>query len=78
MTEKQKPKATWGQSQAGYLSSLRGQQVTVVFTDGKAIRGKLTGVGTFEIFVTQDSGLELMIHKGAVKYLHPSSAGNSE
>lgn len=74
MSEKrEKPKAVWGQSQAAYLANLKGQQVTIVFPDGKAIKGALTGVGTFEIFVTQSSGLELMIHKGAIKYLHPTA-----
>jgi hypothetical protein len=42
MAEKEKPKATWGQSQAAYLSSLKNKQVTVVFTDKKQ-----TGDGCF-------------------------------
>jgi sRNA-binding regulator protein Hfq len=78
MAEKTKPRATWGQSQAGYLANLQGKQVTVVFTDGKAVRGTLTGVGTFEIFVTQDSGLELLVFKGACKYIHPTTTNSDK
>jgi len=72
MAEKEKPKPTWGQSQAAYLSSLKNKQVTVVFTDGKTIKGKLVGVSTFEIFVKQND-LEILVSKGSIKYLHPSS-----
>lgn len=75
MSEKeQKPKAPgiWGQSQAQYLSALRGKPVTIVFVDGKGMKGALTGVGVYELFIKQNSGLEVMIQKGSVKYLHPS------
>ncbi len=68
----EKPKRNWGQSQAAYLASLEGKQVTVVFADGKAMKGKLTGVDTYELYIEQSNGLEVMINKGAIKYLHPS------
>ena len=71
--EKKKPKRNWGQSQAAYLAALQGRQVTVVFVDGKALKGELAGVDTYELFVKQANGLEIMISKGAIKYLHPSS-----
>ena len=70
----EKPKRNWGQSQAGYLAALEGKQVTVVFADGKALKGELTGVDTCEIFIKQPNGLEVMISKGAIKYLHPAKA----
>jgi sRNA-binding regulator protein Hfq len=68
--EKQKPKRNWGQSQASYLAALEGKQVTVVMADGKAMKGELTGVDTYEVFLRQSNGLEVMINKGAIKYLH--------
>ena len=46
----------------------------VVFADGKAIKGELTGVDTYELFVKQVNGLEVMINKGAVKYVHAATA----
>jgi len=73
--EKKKPKNNWGQNQAAYLAALQGRQVTVVFLDGKALKGELTGVDTYELFVRQANGLEIMISKGAIKYLHPSEEG---
>jgi len=69
----EKPKRNWGQNQAGYLASLEGKQVTVVFADGKALKGELTGVDTYEIFIKQANGLEVMVSKGAIKYLHPAA-----
>jgi sRNA-binding regulator protein Hfq len=71
--EKKKPKRNWGQSQAGYLAALEGKQVTVVFADGKALKGELTGVDTYEVFIKQANGLEVMVSKGAIKYLHPAT-----
>ena len=44
----------------------------MVFADGKAMKGKLTGVDTYELYIEQSNGLEVMINKGAIKYLHPS------
>ena len=70
----EKPKRNWGQSQARYLAALGGKQVTVVFTDGKALKGELTGVDTYEIFIKQANGLEVMVSKGDIKYLHPATA----
>jgi sRNA-binding regulator protein Hfq len=45
----------------------------VVFADGKALKGELTGVDTYELFIKQSNGLEVMISKGAIKYLHPAA-----
>jgi sRNA-binding regulator protein Hfq len=76
--DEKKPKRNWGQSQAEYLAALEGKQVTVVFMDGKAMKGELTGVDTYELYIRQSNGLEVMINKGAVKYLHPSAAESKE
>lgn len=70
----EKPKRNWGQSQAKYLAALEDRQVTVVFADGKALKGELTGVDTYELFIRQANGLEVMVSKGAIKYLHPTKA----
>ena len=70
----EKPKRNWGQGQARYLAALEGKQVAVVFADGKALKGELVGVDTYEIFIKQANGLEVMVSKGAIKYLHPAAA----
>ena len=46
----------------------------MVFADGKALKGELVGVDTYELFIKQANGLEVMISKGAIKYLHPVAA----
>jgi len=46
--------------------------VKVAFIDGKTLKGRLTGVDTFEIFV-QVGKVEVLIKKGAIKYMHPIS-----
>jgi len=71
----EKPKVNWGQGQAAYLAGLRDKQVTVVFQDGKALKGALTGVDTYDFFIRQKTGLEVMVSKGAIKYLHPADDG---
>jgi sRNA-binding regulator protein Hfq len=71
--QKKKTKRNWGQNQAQYLAGLESKQITVVFADGKALKGELTGVDTYELFIKQSNGLEVMISKGAIKYLHPAA-----
>ena len=74
-SDEKKTRPNWGQSQAEYLTALKGQQVVVAFADGKAMKGRLTGVDTFYLFIRQSSGLEVMIGKGPIKYLHPALNG---
>ena len=38
-----------------------------------ALKGELVGVDTYEVFIKQANDLEVMISKGAIKYLHPAS-----
>ena len=54
----------WGQHQAAYLAALETQAVKVAFSDGKVLRGTLTGVDTCEIFVKPARGPEVLISKG--------------
>jgi sRNA-binding regulator protein Hfq len=53
--------------------TMKSKQITVAFLDGKALKGELTGVDTYELFVKQSNGLEIMSRKGAIKYLHPAA-----
>ncbi len=71
MTDKTpKPKRNWGQNQVRYLAALEDKPVKVAFLDGKMLKGILTGVDTYEIFV-RVNGQEIMIAKGSIKYIHP-------
>ncbi|MBN1580205.1 MAG: RNA chaperone Hfq [Anaerolineae bacterium] len=67
----EQPKRNWGTSQATYLARLEGTPVKVAFMDGKALTGVLSGVDTYEVFIKPSKGPEVMIAKGAIKYVHP-------
>ena len=71
MTE-ERAKRNWGQSQARYLSSLQDRLIKVAFLDGKTLKGTLTGVDTYEVFIKPAKGPEVLISKGAIKYIHPT------
>lgn len=58
-------------TEARYIGRLIGKPVMLVFTDGKALKGTLLGFDTYNYFVRQGD-LEIMIFKGALKYLHPA------
>ena len=82
MAEKKgKPKTprNWGQNQAEYLAALEDQWVKVGFIDGKSIKGVLTGVDTYDVFVKPVGGPEVMVGKAGLKYIHPTASnGNDE
>ena len=54
-----------------YLVALENQAVKVAFSDGKVLRGTLTGVDTYKILNKPERGPEVLISKGAIKYLQP-------
>ena len=68
----------WGTNQADFLAALEGQTVKIAFLDGKALNGTLTGVDTYELFVKPSRGPEVMVAKGAIKYLHQVKPENGE
>lgn len=65
-----KPSPVWGRRTAEFYEDLKNQQVIVAVSDGQRFAGKLVGVDTYEIHLRQDSGLELLIVKGNVVYVH--------
>jgi sRNA-binding regulator protein Hfq len=69
----EKAKRNWGQSQAKYLAALENRWVKIAFLDGKTLKGVLVGVDTYEIFIKPAKGPEVLISKGAVKYIHPTA-----
>ena len=70
MTEKAKPPQVWGKRAAAFYSELENQFVQVAVVNGKIFKGKLIGVDVYDIIIEQDSGLELLISKGNVVYVH--------
>ena len=43
--------------------------MAVAFLDGKTVKGELVDYDTYSLFVKQESGLELLVFKHAVKYV---------
>jgi hypothetical protein len=40
------------------------------------LQGILTGVNTYELFIQPSKGPEIMVNKGAIKYMHQIEADN--
>lgn len=70
----------WGQRSQDFYAALREQNVTVATTGGKLFKGTLIGVDVYDIFIRQASGLDLLINKGNVVYVHatPSTSSSDE
>ena len=61
------------QTQNRFLRNLAGSEVLIVFLDGKAVQGILTGHDTFNLFLQREDGLEVSVFKHAIKYMHAAS-----
>jgi len=53
-----------------FLKQLRGQEVLIVFVDGKAMRGTLIAFDQYNLILEQKSGLTISVFKHSLKYLH--------
>lgn len=61
------------QNQNRFLRKLEGEEVLIVFLDGKAVQGVLIGYDTYTLFLKREDGLEVAVFKHAVKYMHAAS-----
>lgn len=80
MSEEKRAKKTpgvWGVTGTQFIHSLKDRDIQVTTTTGKSIRGTLIGADLYTIVIRQESGLELMIGKGNVVYLHGVRNGAS-
>ena len=71
-------KQRWGRQPESALHDLQGQWVRVKMISGKAYRGKLTGASPYQIVIQQETGLELIVNKGAMIFLHKSATGGGD
>ncbi|HEY77282.1 MAG TPA: hypothetical protein G4O00_14090 [Thermoflexia bacterium] len=65
-----KPQQVWGKRSAEFYADLQGKKVRVSTVTGKVYSGVLVGVDTYDLIIRQDSGLEVLITKGSVVYVH--------
>lgn len=70
MTEKSKIAQVWGKRSAAYYAELENRPVLVAVSTGKVFKGALIGVDIYDIIIRQESGLELLIPKGNIVYIH--------
>jgi small nuclear ribonucleoprotein (snRNP)-like protein len=70
MNARSKPAQVWGRRAAEFYEELEGQLVLVAVSNGKMFKGHLVGVDVYDIIIRQDSGLELLIPKGSIVYVH--------
>ena len=58
------------QTQHKFLDKLLDKAVLIVFLDGKAAPGVLTGYDQYTLFLRREDGLEVAVFKHGVKYIH--------
>ncbi len=74
MDEKTKVSQVWGKRSADFYTELENQSVQVAVSNGKSFKGTLIGVDVYDILIRQETGLELLIPKGNVIYIHRASS----
>jgi small nuclear ribonucleoprotein (snRNP)-like protein len=68
--EKKKAIGAWGITGPQFIHGLRGKEVLVSVSTGKTFRGVLIGADPYNLILRQESGLEMLVGKGNVVYLH--------
>ena len=65
----------WGRVPDDVLYELKDKPVAVTCTNGKRYAGVLVGASAYQIVIRQDSGLEVLLNKGAIVLMHGSGSG---
>ena len=73
--EKKKAPGAWGITGPQFIHGLKGKRVTVAVSTGKAFGGTLVGADPYNLILRQKDGLEMLVGKGSVVYLHESRNG---
>lgn len=70
MSEKEKTPTVWGKRANDFYAELQEQPVLIASSSGKVFKGILIGVDVYDLVIRQESGLELLIPKGNIIYVH--------
>ncbi len=70
-TGKTKFSQVWGKRSHEFFAELENKPVLVAVSSGKVFKGNLIGVDIYDLIIRQSTGLELLIPKGNVIYVHP-------
>ncbi len=63
----------WGKEPTDFIHDLEGKTILVSLSNGKSFKGQLIGADPYNLVIRQESGLELLINKGEMLYLHASN-----
>ncbi len=69
-SDKSKASQVWGKRAADFFSELENQTILIAVSSGKIFKGELIGVDVYDLIIRQDSGLELLLPKGNIVYIH--------
>lgn len=72
-SDKKKSQQVWGRRSAEFYATLQEKAVTVQVATGQRFTGILVGVDTYELILRQAGGMELLVYKGNVVYVHPAA-----
>jgi len=70
-SDKSKASQIWGKRTADFFTELANKTIQVAVSNDKLFKGQLIGVDVYDIIIRQASGLELLIPKGNIVYIHP-------
>jgi sRNA-binding regulator protein Hfq len=63
----------WGKEPQDLIHELREQLVIVSMVNGKAFKGTLIGANAYNLVIRQQNGLEMIVSKGNMIYMHAAS-----
>jgi hypothetical protein len=76
MTDEKKASGAWGITGPQFIHGLKDKRVTVAVSTGKFFGGVLIGADPYNLILRQDGGLDMLVGKGSVVYLHESREKN--
>ena len=65
----------WGKEPDEFILELKDKFVLVSLSSGKSFKGQLVGADPYNLILRQQNGLELMVNKGQMVYIHGTNSG---
>jgi hypothetical protein len=60
----------WGKEPLDFIHEMQDKKVFISTVDGRAFKGTLVGANPYALVIRQKSGLEMMVNKGNIVYVH--------
>lgn len=65
----------WGKEPDEFIHELKDKFVLISLSSGKSFKGQLIGADPYNLILRQQNGLELMVSKGQMVYIHATNSG---